>query len=280
MSEDPQLVYFSNAGSTESLVLNSVRTRSGTDPDLAYLEWSTAPEREPDDVAGWLQANPALGHHGDLMRTLQSAYRKHRLAGTMAIFETEHLCRWVSTMQPRLVSAAAWEATRGVLGESLRPTLGINMDPSGTRASGVIAWPQPDGTIGLRVVADVTGRPIDLERFGPELRDLSIKLRVGQVVHDPFSADLARYFREPKAMTGTLYVNACELFVRLVESGKVRWDDAEQIGADLEHVSRKESGRNWIAVRTNADRPVSAALAAIYALWFAANPQPLKPRVY
>ena len=42
-SADPQLVYLSNAGTDESVVLNHVRDRAADDPRLAYLEWSAAP---------------------------------------------------------------------------------------------------------------------------------------------------------------------------------------------------------------------------------------------
>lgn len=275
-SRNPQIIYLSNAGDDGSVVLNDLRRRAETDPKLAYLEWSAAPSRDLDDVAGWTEANPALGTTITL-DTLADARRSL----PEAVFETEHLCRWVSSMQPRLVSMAAWEATKGRLEAPLRPTLGLNMDPSGTRASGVIAWPQSDGTVAVKVIADVTGEPIDLERFGPELRDLAIKLGVTVVVHDPFSADLARYFRDPKAMTGTTYANACERFVRLIESGKLRWADAESIGSDLEYVGRKAFARgNWIAVRTNEERPVTSALAAIYATWVASEPHPAAPRIF
>jgi phage terminase large subunit-like protein len=56
-SPDPQLWVLSNAGDPDSVVLNRLRDRGraaagapGTDPRLAWLEWSAAPERALDDV--------------------------------------------------------------------------------------------------------------------------------------------------------------------------------------------------------------------------------------
>ena len=59
-SRNPQTIYCSNAGDDMSVVLNALRTRAETDPSLAYMEWSAAPERPIDDREGWAEANPAL----------------------------------------------------------------------------------------------------------------------------------------------------------------------------------------------------------------------------
>ena len=100
---DAQIVYLSNAGTSESVVLNALRARAGQDQRLAYLEWSASPELAPDDIGGWLQANPAIGHKEGLLANLGDEYRAALLGGTMASFETEHLCRWVAAMDERLV---------------------------------------------------------------------------------------------------------------------------------------------------------------------------------
>lgn len=275
-----QIVYLSNAGDEDSLILNDLRRR-GTEldaPGLAYLEWSADPERDIDDVDGWCEANPALGHQGMSMETLVY-FRANRPS---ASFETEHLCRWVQTMQPRLVPAAAWEACQSTLGEPLRPVLAINMDPSGTRASAVLAWTQSDGTVAMKVAADVTGDPIDTERLGPDLRDLAIRLGVSAVVFDPWSdADLARWFRKARPINGIEYANASERFTRLIESGRLRWEGSDKIGEDLKYTGRKTVGRgSWMAVRAKHDRPVTAILAAVRATWVASEPRQSAPRVY
>jgi phage terminase large subunit-like protein len=112
VSRDPQIVYLSNAGDESSVVLNALRARAESDPSLAYLEWSADPSRATDDVVGWAEANPAMGHErpemGSVYETLVSEHRTALLEGTMPVFETEHLCRSVTTLRSRLVDPAAW----------------------------------------------------------------------------------------------------------------------------------------------------------------------------
>ena len=276
-SANPQLIYLSNAGDDESLVLNDLRRRADTDPRLAYLEWSADPERDLDDEEGWREANPALGITIDI-----DTLRDERRSLPAAVFETEHLCRWVTTMQPRVVAIDAWDACHGPLAPPTRPVMAVSMDGSGTRASAVVAWAQEDGTVGMRVAADVTGEPIDMERLGPELRDLARKLRVTEVLFDPWTdADLARYFRHARPVNGVAYANASERFARLVDSGRLRWDDAAIVGEQLAWTGRKDQGRGaWMAVRSKPERPVTAVLAAIRACWVASEPRQAAPRIY
>lgn len=275
-SRSPLFVYLSNAGDTDSVVLNDLRRRAGTSPSLAYLEWSAAPERRLDDPKGWAEANPALGI------TIQLETLEDNFASLPAnVFETEHDCRWVTTMRPRLVSDKVWADCRDSVGPSLRPMMAINMDPSGTRASAVLAWQQPDETVAVKVIADVTGSPIDTDRLGKDLAQLAIRsgvVTVGFGTHT--DRDLARHFRKPRAIDTTEYANASESFVRLVESRRLRWAEADAIGEDLAWAARKphESGA-WQAVKAVEDRPATAVLAAIRAVWLASGPKPSAPRV-
>jgi phage terminase large subunit-like protein len=75
-SPDPQMLYLSNAGEEHSIVLNAIRDRAASDPALAYLEWSAAPERTPDDREGWAEANPAMGHERDGMGSVLATLRR------------------------------------------------------------------------------------------------------------------------------------------------------------------------------------------------------------
>lgn len=273
-----QIIYLSNAGDEESTVLNDLRRRGTDDPDprLAYLEWSAGSDRDLSDVDGWSEANPALGYILPL-ETLEY-FRANRPPNS---FETEHLCRWVVTMRPRLVSDVAWQRCRGVVEKPRRPMLALSMDASGTRASAAIAWLQTDGTVGLRLIADVTGNPIDVDRLGPELRQAALRLGVARVAFDPWdSADLARHFTSAKPLIGRDFAAASENFVRVVDSGRLRWQDAEAITADLAWVARRphENGA-YQATKAKDDRPITAAFAAIRAVWLASGPKPAIPKV-
>jgi len=274
-----QVIYLSNAGDDESVVLNDLRRRGTDDPDprLAYLEWSADEKRSLDDRAGWAEANPGLGEVVQV-ETLEY-FRKNRPPNS---FETEHLCRWVTTMRPKLVPDARWQAARGEVGTSIRPAMAVSMDVSGTRASAVIAWQQSDGSVAIRVVADVVGNPIDVDVLGPELRQLALRLGATKgIAFDPWTdSDLARHLKDAKPLAGRDFANASENFVRVVESGRLRWEEAEEVTSDLGWTSRKarENGA-WDAVKARDDRPITAALAAVRAVWLASGPKPSVPKV-
>jgi len=272
-SDDPQTLYLSNAGDESSVVLNELRLRgTGENPgSLLYLEWSTDPELPTDDRQGWRQANPSPRV---TIETLERLYQKYSEAGEVAIFETEHLCRWVASMLPRLVQDIHWQAARGILEPPRLPSLGISVDPSGKRASAVMAWPQADGTVGIMELADVTGDPINLTAFAAALQEKMDAQQVSLIGFDPWTDQhLARHFPQSKAITGQELANATERFVRSVETGQLRWQVADAVAADLPWSSRKVTvGQAFIPERSQSNRSITAVLAAIRAVWLASAP--------
>lgn len=278
-----QIAYFSNAGTPESLVLNSLRARADNDRSLAFLEWSAAPDLPPDDVKGWAQANPSIGHNPALLPNLEREYQANLLGNSMEVWETEHLCRWShQTGRAPLLQADEWERQQfGFEGEPRRVTMGIKMDPSGERASAVAAWPRGEG-VALEVVADVTGDPIDVTRLGPDLARLAVKLKARKVVFDPTTdADLVRYFRLSEPLTTRGYSAASAKFTELALGRKfaVR-DPSGLLARDLESTVRSSnSNGTYLAVKSSPDTTNTTVEAAIRASWFASAPQP-KVMVY
>lgn len=278
-SDNPQTIYLSNAGDDESVVLNGLRRRKDDGGPLAYLEWSASPERGLDDETGWAEANPALGHTITIDRL-----RGFRQSLTNATFETEHLCRWVVSMRERLVDEYAWDVCHGTLADPRRPFMGVSMDPSGTRASAAIAWQLPTDppTIAMRLLFDVTGNPIDTAALGRDMRDRALRMGVVRVGFDPLTdAEFAKFFKHTEPISGGKYANASARFVTAVTGRRLVWDDARQVTEDLTWTARKphdESG-SYQAVRAKDDRPITAALAAIRAVWLASGPKPAAPKV-
>jgi hypothetical protein len=279
MSQDPQTVYLSNAGTDESVVLNAIRARglSHQDPGLAYLEWSAAPDREPDDREGWVEANPALGHFPQVLRELERSYTARRAEGQMGMFETERLCRWLKTMREPFLDLAAWARCRAELTAPVHPSMAVSMDPSGKRASCAIAWRQPDGTIALRLLFDVPGDPIDTDLLGKDLRAAADRLHILTVGLDPMTdTALGSHFRKVEPIAGPKYANASARFVAVVEAGRLRWEDCAAVTDDLTWTARKEHNEKgaFEAVRGNDARPITATLAAIRAVWLASSARP------
>lgn len=276
-SKDPQIVYLSNAGDEGSVVLNDLRSRADSDRSLAYLEWSASPERAIGDRAGWAEANPSLGTTIQL-DTLEDFFTSMPAAE----WETEHLCRWVVTMAPRVMDEAVWQRSKGFTERPVRPWMAVSVDPSGVRASAAIAWRQSDGSIGLKVIADVHGNPINVDKLGPELVQRSMRMGVQAVGFDPWTdAELAKHFRNAKSVNGRDFANSSASFVSVAEGQRLRWDDAEAVGADLPWTARKhhDSGA-WLAVKAKDDKPITAILAAIRAVGLASGPITTPPRVF
>lgn len=280
-SPDPQIIYTSNAGTPDSVLLNSLKLRADSDPSLAYLEWSAAPDADPGDVRAWLQANPSVGHNPTHLANLEREYRAHLLGGTMEVWEREYLCRWTAIIgQPPLLSAAEWERQDFALEDppGRYTTMGIKMDPNGGRASAVVAWPARAGSgVSLEVVADVTGDPIDVELLGPDLRKLALRLKARQVVFDPWTdIDLARYFHKSQAIGGRDFAAASDKFVRLALGRQLSVrDPAQLLARDLDATVRVgHSGGTFAAVKSSPEATNTALEAAIRATWMASAPLP------
>jgi hypothetical protein len=275
-SQNPQVLYLSNAGEADSVALNAVRARADDDPALAYLEWSAGPDRAVDDPHGWAEANPAMGHWPMFYDGLARAYKSAKLGGTLADFETERLCRWVVTTNERLVDDYTWAECRREIGKPVKPSIGIAMDPNGSRATIVLAWLEGE-TVALRVIANVSGDPIDEHALGETLRKLSLQhnARVGFDAHT--DAQLAKYIRKDygESLTGQKAVAASDRFARLVAGRRLAWTDADSVTDDLTWTVRSDPSMDgsWMAVRAKDDRPITASLAAIRAVWLASSPK-------
>jgi hypothetical protein len=274
---NPQVLYLSNAGDETTRVLNSIRDRADEDPSLAYLEWSAPPDLAVDDPAGWVHANPAIGHRPGLIDNLARIYRSNKLAGTLAAFETEYLCRWVTTLRERLVDEYDWVNCRADdgLGAPRKPAYAVSMDPSGTRATLAQAW-MVDTHICLRIVRQDIGSPVDLDAIGQEIKRVSAVSSVG---YDPLTdAELVKYAREGKAVSisGGKFSNASAQFVNAITARKLAWSEADAVSDDLTWTARKIDSQamgSYQAVRAKDDHPVTAALAAIRAVWLASGPK-------
>jgi hypothetical protein len=276
-ADDWQIVYLSNAGDESSVVLNDLKRRGERGSErLAYIEFSASPERSIDDRAGWAEANPSLGQTITL-ETLEDFFESLPAAQ----FETEHLCRWVASMQPKLVSDAAWMNCRAVLEDDpVKPAIAFNMDPSGKRASAVMAWQMTDGRIACVELSEAIGDPIDLPSYGAALKDMASKHGAKRLAFASWTdKDLARYVPRATALDGKEFANASENFARLVLSGRLAWDGAAHITDDLSWTARKphDSGA-WMAVPATPERSVTAVLAAIRAVWLASAPRTV-PRI-
>ena len=115
-----------------------------------------------------------------------------------------------------------------------------------------------------------------------DIRDAMARGPVEVVAYDPWTDEhLARHFPNTEKINSSLFANASERFVRAVETQAIRWQQADSISSDRPYVARKATtGGAWMADRADPDRSITAALAAIRAVWMASNPQVQVPSVF
>ena len=167
-SRDPQTIYLSNAGSTSQRRAQRPKRRGedgGRRRSSPTSSGRPARSAASTTAIGWAEANPALG-------PLPAGWRRSRRpvphqAGTA--FETEHLCRWVAVHaaaageRRRLAGLPAPPSARSPTGRSMA----INMDPTGRRASAVMAWHADRRAHRLRRDRRGRGRPDRPRPAGP-----------------------------------------------------------------------------------------------------------------
>ncbi len=101
---------------------------------------------------------------------------------------------------------------------------------------------------------------------------------------DPLTdGELVKYVKKPKPepVAGQKYANASAQFANIVRAERLSYADAAAVTDDLTWTSRKPDGDfgSFHAVRASDDRPITAALAAIRAVWLASGPTPPTARV-
>ena len=280
-SANPQVIYLSNAGHEGSVVLNDLRERHGRDPNLCYLEWSAPPERDRADREGWLGANPALPMMPWMWDYLEKAFVRY--ADQPAIFDTEHLCLWVTSMAPPLVSGMTWTACeKAELGAPSRPYLAVALAPSGRRASAVLAWQDPSGVVVLQVVVDVESETgLDLRAVGQQFQREAMRRKVRATAYSGITDEaVARYLPRAQAIDGRAFANASSAFATNAESRMIRHAGG-RLTEDVLHTVRKSIAAGvWTAVPASEEVSPTTALAAIRAAWLASAPPPPKPRIH
>jgi len=177
---------------------------------------------------------------------------------------------------------AAWHDCAAEPVDMRAPCMAVSMDPERHRASAAVAWLREDG-VGLTIISDVSADTIDTDALGQELRKQAGVLGCRKVGYDPISdGELAKYFKKPTAIGGQVFANASSQFAGLVTARSLKHHDAKSVGDDLTWTARKldnETGR-FSAVRAQDDRPITAALAAIRAVWLASGLRLARPKVY
>lgn len=146
---NPQIGYFCSAGYPSSDVLWRIveRGRSGTDRQLAYLEWSVPRGTDLGDESAWVAANPAIGY-----RLTLDAIGREYTSMPAEEFGRERLSIWADMGQRGLIDPEVWAALQdpeSAPAGDVVYALDVSLDHSW--AALALAGPRSDGLMHVSV---------------------------------------------------------------------------------------------------------------------------------
>jgi hypothetical protein len=152
---NPQLWYTASAGMATSEQLRRVRERGmlGTDPGLAWFEWSAPEDADLDSPEAWALANPALG-----IRISEEFIQRERAAMPEIEFARERLGMWEAGGRDTVIDFAVWESLADRMsqaGDDL--VFALDATPDRTAASIGMAGRRADGLAHIEVVENRKG---------------------------------------------------------------------------------------------------------------------------
>lgn len=164
-----QFFAITTEGDHTSVVLNGLQEQgraaaeAGVVRSLCYLEWSAAPDRARDDVEGWRESNPGLGHLIDA-----ETIRAELDTDPPEVFESEVLCRRVISRSSWL-PASTWESCAdhaATVPDDAQVVFALDLAPDLQHGAIAVAWPRPDGRCHVEAVStfEGMGASVDAQR--------------------------------------------------------------------------------------------------------------------
>ena len=257
---NPQIIYASSAGESESEVLHALRRRAleGNDPSLGYCEYSAEPDDDPAAFGTWAKANPAL-----LTRISLGYVAKERETLTAPTFGRERLTLFDDDLSAAasfaVVSAELW-AAGGDVGSQIvsQVALAVEVNKDRSRAAIGVAGRNAAGKFHVEVVdlRDGTdwvvdrvcqiGRAHDVGSFavdagGPAGFLIPSLIEAGVDVHPVSPREAAQ---------------ACGMFATSAKAGGLAHLDQGDLNAAVEIASKRDSGDVWFWRRNGDDESI------------------------
>lgn len=268
-----QLFAITSEGTFESAVLNSMQEQGraaaleGRSDGVGYWEWSAHPDRAADDRAGWVEANPALGHLID-----EETIAAEHATDPAEVFERETLCRR-TTVARSWLPAGAWDRCTdpaATVPDSAvhEVVFGLDANPDLSHASISVAWRRPDGRTHVELVsshdstwsAETALRGL-LERWQPRCLAL-----IGKGPAEPVGARLGAEGVELCALSGADVDRAARSFYEAASAGRLTHPADPVLAVHLEAAQGSSPG--LLAIKgTPIGLDITGAVAAVVAVW-------------
>jgi hypothetical protein len=240
---NPQLWYTGSAGFLDSTQLQRVRARgsSGTDPELAYFEWSALEGSDLDDRHAWEQANPALG-----IRLSERFMWAERRALTEAGFARERLGLWEEEDTARILDLDTWLALVDPTDPVGHLAIGVDVAQDRSAATIGVAWRGEDEYVHVDVLdrrpstSWVVDRLVELQALKPLRVALDPAGNVGALLPELNEAGI-----ETTTLGARELAQACGGFYDDVNEGRIRHSGDDSLDAAVAAATRKPVGDAW-----------------------------------
>lgn len=284
-----QMWLVSSAGHGRSEVLARARDRGraaddGSDPDLAYFEWTAARDADPADPGAWAAANPSLGTPilgADFLRMQQRSMNAEE-------FGREHLGWWTAEVAVPFLPRGAWDAcarlTPPPLPADPRVALGVELQDHGRVA--VVAACVDLGAEGAWVeVLDRWADPAGLDpaRLAARVHALAEQVGARVVIGDDYSSaavldhcEALRLRVERLNFTGVR--EASQTLLTATTSGRLAHPTDPATDLELVNAGRAATGDGLQRLsRKNSTGSSAAAFAVAAAAHHILRPAPALP---
>ena len=275
---DAQMLTVSNSGDKTSKVLNDLRDRAiaNVSPSLGWLEWSAHPSRKIDDVKGWIEAVPALGH------TMTEEVLRHSLATSDPMtFRVEVLCQFVDNLASPF-EPGAWDACLDKDSDvTPGPATYFAFDKSYTHKYGVLVAGQKIDELRVKVkVLQVfeSATALDDRQLASEINAYILKFKPRVLMYDKWvSQNVMDYLKSSGTqlldVSGRAQNDASNRLAQLMTHRQIVHNGDPVLTEAINACATKITEYGWKIVRRKSQSEICAALSAGMIGWYASQPQ-------
>jgi phage terminase large subunit-like protein len=281
-----QRLYTSNAGSSESRVLNVMRDKAQSRPpkSFGYYEYSAPENCDIMDRNGWAAANPSLG-------TLVDESSIEEIIATTEInaVRRETLCQFVNGGIASPWTPGSWEAAVDpnlVMAPGPITMFAFDIDPHTKKTASLVCGQlREDLSIALSLVK-IWEDPVAVDelQIAKDIMEYCITWQPRLVLHDRFvtSAIAHRLKMSGVAIedcSQNAFYQACASLKEAMDNKRLAHGGQEQLDTMMENVAPKWNDNGWRIVRRSSLGSVTAPIGLAMVVAKLSEPQSY-PRVF
>lgn len=266
---NPQQIYAGTppSGNMAGEVFTRIRNAGleGSDPRLAWYEWSAERGSDFDDYAVWREANPALG-----IRLDEETILGERTALDDASFGRERLGMWEEEVSFSVISAEEWGRCADEMSEPHTDiVLAIDVSPDRTQTSVAVAGEREDGLWHVEVIENRSG----VGWVVPRVVEIARRQRIRTVVIDGASPanslieGLRKHRVNVVTTSGREMAAACGEFFDAVMEQRLAHLDDPRTNAALSRARKRRLGDAWAWNRADSGSDITPIVSITLALW-------------